>query len=313
MYGKQCKKKIVRDICFCVLLLGWHQRQKETNTTTSTCLRSVPCLLHASWALQVLQSQNTNETLLVSCTYISRLWPAPVSLFARLISRDQEWKQWRHVLVTCYMLCHERIVTSTNPTHVWRTHGHIIPAHQGHSCILRLGFWIRALGSRLAEWWELGHGWCLEPAEIKHPLFPDGRRTRSRFGNSSLRCMANSARKRLWETYVSVCCFWGDINDKRKQTPQPQPVSEPCLLHASWVLQVLQSKNTNETLPVSCTYISRLWPAPVSLFARLISRDQEWKQWRRVLVTCYMLCHERIVTSTNPTHVWRTHGHIIPL
>ena len=194
------------------------------------------------------------------------------------------------------------------------THHSTLTAHQGHSCILRLGFWIRALGSRLTEWWELGHGWCLETAEMKHPLFPDGRRTRSRFGNSSLGCMANSPRKRLWKTCVFLCCFWGDINDIQRQKETNTTTSTclrsvPHLLHASWVLQ---SQNTNETL-VSCTYISRLWPAPVSLFPRLISRDQQWKQWRHVLVTCYMLCHERIVTSTNPTHVWRTHGHIIPL
>ena len=34
-----------------------------------------------------------------------------------------------------------------------------------------------------------------------------------------------------------LCCFWGDINDKRKQTPQPQPVSEVfliCFMHLGY-------------------------------------------------------------------------------
>ena len=47
----------------------------------------------------------------------------------------------------------------------WTHHSSYSPltTPQRYSCVLRFGFWIRALGSRLTKSWGLDHGWCLEP------------------------------------------------------------------------------------------------------------------------------------------------------
>ena len=106
---------------------------------------------------------------------------------------------------------------------------------------------------------------------------------------------------RLWETCIFWSCFVGWWNHRQKNTPQPQPVSEVfrvCFRHWMKLYQ----------FPA---YTPRLWPTQIVHSHNYYPESNSENSEGTLSVTCQMLRHEQIVNSANPSHVWRTHGHII--
>ena len=106
---------------------------------------------------------------------------------------------------------------------------------------------------------------------------------------------------RLWQTCIFWSCFLGWWNHRQKNTPQLQLVSEVfrvCFRHWMKLYQ----------FPA---YTPRLWPTQIVHSHNYYPESNSENSEGTLVVTCQMLRHEQIVNSANPSHVWRTHGHII--
>ena len=106
---------------------------------------------------------------------------------------------------------------------------------------------------------------------------------------------------RLWQTCIFWSCFLGWWNHRQK-THHNFNLSQKCSVFASGI-------EWNYTRVPA--YTPRLWPTQIVHSHNYYPESNSENSEGTLVVTCQMLRHEQIVNSANPSHVWRTHGHII--
>ena len=157
MYRKQCQEDCERHAFFGIVFWGGEITDKKIHHNFNL---SQKCSVFASgieWNYTSFLHTHLDFDLPKS-VYSHNYYPC-----------EQQWKQWRHIgrdmsHVRSWANCEFRKpLTCLKDT--WTHHSSYSPltTPQRYSCVLRFGFWIRALGSRLTKSWGLDHGWCLEP------------------------------------------------------------------------------------------------------------------------------------------------------